>query len=143
MSDWNKTIQHLTDEAARAQELAPDEAFEKDCWKAMRRLLDECHFSWRDLDPGEGISADDAEEHIKTTLDELEKDAVRQRARATAAEAALADARTALESIIRDLQEWVDAVEQDSSWDGWDQHYKAAASNLPHYRAALSGESTP
>lgn len=41
--------------------------------------------------------------------------------RAEAAEAKIADLRL-IENIAR---EWVAAVELDSSWDGWDHHYKA------------------
>lgn len=29
-----------------------------------------------------------------------------------------------LKDIIRDVEEWCDAVSEDSSWDGWDSHYK-------------------
>lgn len=52
-------------------EVISDE-FEKDCWKAMRRLLEVCHFNWRDVDPGEGVSAEWAYEHIKESIDGLE-----------------------------------------------------------------------
>lgn len=59
--------------------------FEGDCWKALRSLLSECNFDWRDVEP-DGVTADDAREHISTTLDELEKGETRNRERAEAAE---------------------------------------------------------
>jgi hypothetical protein len=45
----------------------------------------------------------------------------------------------ALQGLIHDVQEWCEAVEGDSSWDGWDDHYKALYWNggLDTYRAAL------
>ncbi len=59
--------------------------FEGDCWKALRSLLSECNFDWRDVEP-DGVTADDAREHISTTLDELEKGETRNRERAEAAD---------------------------------------------------------
>lgn len=32
-----------------------------------------------------------------------------------------------LEWVLNDVQEWCDAVAKDSSWDGWDYHYKSFA----------------
>jgi len=43
-----------------------------------------------------------------------------------------------LRNLIDDVQEWCNAVAQDSSWDGWDDHYKSLANgNLSAYRAVL------
>lgn len=40
--------------------------------------------------------------------------------------------------LIDDVQEWCDAVGRNSSWDGWDHHYKALAyGNLEKARSAL------
>lgn len=48
----------------------------------------------------------------------------------------------ALRGLIHDTQEWCDAVDADSSWDGWDHHYKALAyGGLDEYRAALAAPS--
>ncbi len=51
----------------------------------------------------------------------------------------------ALESLLRACEGWCDAVERDSSWDGWDHHYKAmkygsngAASHIAAARAAIA-----
>lgn len=42
-------------------------------------------------------------------------------------------------NLIHDVQEWCDAVERDSSWDGWDDHYKGLSyGNLEKYRADLT-----
>ena len=30
-----------------------------------------------------------------------------------------------LEWVLRDVRAWCEAVEEDSSWDGWDYHYKS------------------
>lgn len=76
--------------------------FEGDCWKAMRRLLNECCFPWEDIDPADGVSADDAEEHIKTTIDELEKGEACQRSRADAAEAALSAEKAKVAEAVRE-----------------------------------------
>jgi hypothetical protein len=51
-------LEHV-EELERNAEIVSDE-FEKDCWKAMRRLLEECKFDWRDVDYGEGVTADRA-----------------------------------------------------------------------------------
>ncbi len=77
------------EELERNAEIVSDE-FEKDCWKAMRRLLEECKFDWRDVDPGEGVTADRAYEYIKETIDAVESDGLRWKSRAEQAESALA-----------------------------------------------------
>lgn len=53
--------------------------------------------------------------------------------------------REALETAVSAMEQWVDAVDYDASWDGWDHHYKAVASStLPACRAALgSAHSAP
>lgn len=43
----------------------------------------------------------------------------------TASEAALAEARGQVAVLREAAQAWCDAVERDSSWDGWDHHYRA------------------
>lgn len=62
------------------------EEFEKDCWVALRTLLNNCHFDWHYGD--EGVSANDAYEHISSVLDESEKYGLRHRERAEKAESA-------------------------------------------------------
>lgn len=54
---------------AAAEVVAED--FEKDCWRSMRRLLDRCNFDWRDVD-FDGVTADQAEEYIRDTIDDLD-----------------------------------------------------------------------
>lgn len=51
-------------------EVVSDE-FEKDCWRSMRRLLDRCGFDWQDVQH-DGVSADDAEEFILDTINDLD-----------------------------------------------------------------------
>ena len=53
--------------------------------------------------------------------------------------------REALTVMVRDVEEWCEAVNADSSWDGWDHHYKHFAygtgggiSGLDAARAALA-----
>jgi hypothetical protein len=60
--------------------------------------------------------------------------------RLTAALAREKALREALEGVVHDVQEWCSAVERDSSWDGWDEHYKdfAYRGGLDAARAALS-----
>lgn len=36
-----------------------------------------------------------------------------------------AELLAALEGLVSDCEKWCAAVERDSSWDGWDSHYKA------------------
>jgi hypothetical protein len=45
--------------------------FEKDCWRAMRRLLGRCKFDWRDVGH-DGVTADAAEEFIREYIDDLD-----------------------------------------------------------------------
>jgi hypothetical protein len=47
--------------------------FERDCWKALRSLLGECHFEWDGDAQLEGVSAEEAREHISTTLAECDR----------------------------------------------------------------------
>jgi hypothetical protein len=45
----------------------------------------------------------------------------------------------AFSELIHDAQEWCNAVDKDSSWDGWDDHYKALAyGGLDEYREFLA-----
>jgi len=61
------------------------------------------------------------------------------KARAESAERKLAMAKETLTSIIDDVQLWCDAIDRDSSWDGWDDHFKSMKwDNLPAYRASLT-----
>lgn len=76
-------------EELRSQAETIAEEFEKDCWKAMKSLLTECNFEWRDVEP-DGVSAEDAREYISTTLDEMEKGEQRWKSRAEAADAEVA-----------------------------------------------------
>ena len=63
------------EELERSAEVVSDE-FEKDCWKAMRSLLSECKFDWRNVEP-DGVTADEAREYIHDTLNDLESRALR------------------------------------------------------------------
>lgn len=63
------------EELERNAEVVSDE-FEKDCWKAMRSLLSECKFDWRDVEH-DGVTADEAREYIHDTLNDLETRATR------------------------------------------------------------------
>jgi FtsZ-binding cell division protein ZapB len=87
----NARLTREIDEARAEREELREQAetlpadFDSDCWRALRSLLAECNFDWRDTDP-EGITADQAEEHISTTLDELEKGEAHWKARAENAE---------------------------------------------------------
>jgi hypothetical protein len=64
--------------------------FEKDCWKAMRSLLDECGFDWSG---GEAVTAEDARETIREELKYRHDCFIRAKTRAEAAEASLTTAR--------------------------------------------------
>ena len=46
--------------------------------------------------------------------------------------------REALEIILDVAKEWCKAVDKDSSWDGWDQHFKAMLEVIPVTDAALA-----
>jgi hypothetical protein len=54
--------------------------FERDCWKALRSLLAKCHFEWDGDAQLEGVSAEEAREHISTTLAECDRAAERFKA---------------------------------------------------------------
>jgi archaellum component FlaC len=82
--DLNAAKDEIDDLEANSEKVAAE--FEGDCWKAMRSLLNECHFDWGYADP-EGVSAEDAREHISTTLAEFEKTEKHLRSKAEAAEA--------------------------------------------------------
>jgi chromosome segregation ATPase len=92
------------EELELSAEVVSDE-FEKDCWKAMRRLLNECKFDWSDVDQNEGISAEDAFDHAKTTLDELEATGERWKARAETAERNIETKDKEIEALRADCQE--------------------------------------
>lgn len=87
----------MSTECPRCEALSAE--FEGDCWKAMRSLLTECHFDWRDTEP-DGISAEEAREYISTTIEEVEKGEQRQKARAEAAEASAAAMLEALTRLL-------------------------------------------
>jgi hypothetical protein len=48
------------------------------------------------------------------------------------ADARIRELEAALGWMIDGVQEWCDAVGRDSSWDGWDHHYKFFAYDDPH-----------
>lgn len=49
--------------------------------------------------------------------------------------------RETLTWVLDDIQNWCKAVDRDSSWDGWDHHYKAFAyGGLEKARAALDAK---
>lgn len=75
-------VDELEDENESLKE--DSEEFGGDCWKALKSLLDECNWNWAD-DPE--LTADDAREHICTTISELEDDASRLRAEVASAKA--------------------------------------------------------
>jgi hypothetical protein len=90
--------------------------FEKDCWVAMRSLLDLCNFNWRDIDQGDGVTADDAREYIATTIREMEASEATYRTRLEAAEAEVArmrEARTEIAALVpEDAEPCDDALQQ-------------------------------
>lgn len=54
-----------------------------------------------------------------------------------------------LKWVLADVREWCEAVSNDSSWDGWDEHYKSffsdrkdQPSGLGKAHAALASTST-
>ena len=47
--------------------------FEGDCWRALKKLLHENHFDWSDVD-GDGVTADEAIDYIRETINSLEAD---------------------------------------------------------------------
>lgn len=52
--------------------------------------------------------------------------------------------RAALGVMIRDVDEWCDAVDRDASWDGWDHHFKHIKYHgLNHARAVLDNFTVP
>jgi hypothetical protein len=75
---------HQVEELERNAEKVADE-FERDCWKALRSLLAECHFEWDADAQLEGVSAEEAREHISTTLAECDRAAERFKAERDAA----------------------------------------------------------
>lgn len=98
LRDCRKTasiIRQLRDERddalSRVDELEDEredtiKAFESKFWDALRSLLDDCGFDWRDALDG-GVTAEEAREHISTTLSEMSDGETRQRRRAMDAEA--------------------------------------------------------
>ena len=55
-----------------------------------------------------------------------------------AARAELADVKEDLLSLVEEVELWCEAVGRDSSWDGWDHHYKAIKwETLPAIRARI------
>ena len=82
------------DELEQNAEVISDE-FEKDCWKALRRVLELCKFDWRDVEP-DGLNADDAFEYIRESIENVEADLERYKARAETAERERDEARAAL-----------------------------------------------
>jgi hypothetical protein len=66
------------------------------------------------------------------------------RAASQDADAARGEIVEALTNLIDDVQQWCDAVAKDSSWDGWDHHYKGLAyDGLAAYRRALASSAAP
>lgn len=63
--------------------------FEKDCWKAMRRILNKLEFDWS----GDPVTVDLAETSIVDSIDDMKRERVAALARFEAAEKALAEAR--------------------------------------------------
>ena len=97
-AEWR--VEDLESEAERVST-----EFEVDCWVAMRSLLNECNYDWGCTEP-DGVTAEDAREHISTTIDEMDKSVARWRDRATTAEAALAEARKVIEPLKARADKW-------------------------------------
>lgn len=83
--------------AANAEVVSSD--FEKDCWRSMRRLLDRCKFDWRDVGH-DGVTADDAEEFIRETIDDL---TARMERSLSAPDDRLRKAALALYRVVKDI----------------------------------------
>jgi hypothetical protein len=92
--------------------------FEKDCWVAMRSLLNECNFDWSWVD-GDGVTADTAREHISETISELGKDRQSAIARAEKAEAAFEEKCREVER----LAERISSISAER--DDWKSYYEA------------------
>jgi uncharacterized protein (DUF1330 family) len=101
------SLERVDELEAQGESVSTD--FEKDCWVAMRSLLNVCHFDWRDVDPGEGVTADDAREYIATTINEVEAAGERYLARAEAAEAEVARLREALTEVVAAFDDMTEA----------------------------------
>jgi len=82
---------------ANAEVVSSD--FEKDCWRAMRRILDRCKFDWRDVGR-EGVTADEAEEFIRETIDDL---TARMERSLSTPDARLRKAALALYNAVKDI----------------------------------------
>lgn len=113
-------------------------SFEKECWVAMRGLLDLCNYDWRDRDT-DGVHADDAAEYIRITIDEIEKAEKRNLARAEAAEQRVA----ALEGALTEAREHVVASNRaEGMLDGFGVRKPRASDALLAKIDALTGEPT-
>lgn len=83
-----RTIRRLEDEAEELQGqieelhyeagIVADE-FERDCWKAMKSLLEICGFDWKDVEGSDGVSAWEARDHIAETIRDCRRTAGDQR----------------------------------------------------------------
>lgn len=78
--------------------------FEGDCWVAMRSLLNGCNYDWGCTEP-DGVTAEDAREHISTTIAEMEKAEAYWKARAATAEDALAGVSKVIERVAKQKRE--------------------------------------
>jgi len=80
--------------------------FEKDCWRSMRRLLDRCKFDWRDVGH-DGVTADEAEEFIRETIDDLTQRV--ERALSPSPQTNLkSDVEAQIASVVQSVNEWDD-----------------------------------
>lgn len=79
--------------------------FEKDCWKAMRSLLDQCGFDWSADD---AVTADDARTTIHDELEYRHACFERATARAIAAEASLRLATQQREGVVEECAKVAD-----------------------------------
>ncbi|MFA7308382.1 MAG: hypothetical protein WC026_17125 [Hyphomicrobium sp.] len=71
--------------------------------------------------------------------DKLMVDFLADTARIASIEAIVRELREALTTMRDAVQQWCDAVDRDSSWDGWDHHFKAVKWELlPATNAALA-----
>lgn len=98
------------------------EDFEKDCWRSLRSLLDQCGFDWRNVG-SDGVTAVDAEEYIREQIKRLESLA-----------ASAPAVRQSLLKFVRHYEPWMDRHGDDVEVSSFARH---TFGDLRQARAAL------
>jgi len=114
---------------------APDAA------TAIATLFKECTAAIveRDAAIARAVKAEKERDAISTRFEKALVEGTKRREERDALRTALREAVEALASIINDAEMWCDAVDKNSSWDGWDHYFKSMKwKGIPAYRTVLS-----